>query len=386
MATTIENYFPQGLATENAFIGREKEITSLLKNIQTGHHTLLLAPRRYGKTSLAIETLTQLEVPYAEINCYLAVSPQAIERKILIAVQSILKQVISKPENILRSVQAFFNKSKKKWSIGFKGMMGVEITPGDHESSPDNILTALNLIEEVLKKHDKKALMFIDEIQEINNLDESKQIQAAIREFAQRAKRLVFIFSGSNRHMLAQMFDDKVMPLYELCERIILDRIEEKSYKEYLNKVSKATFGSALPEESFAKIMNITERHPKRVYNLCYYLWQVCEGHKRPPTVKDIDKAWSDYLVLRVKDTQYHLSRLSAGQLKVLTLIAAGFNQEISGKIAQQKVNMASSSIVNALRLLVEGDYIEIFPQGRYRVIDPLIKDILVKYEIVNLN
>jgi len=42
MIDMIENYFPQGIATGNAFIGRDKDMEWLIKNIQTGHHTLLL--------------------------------------------------------------------------------------------------------------------------------------------------------------------------------------------------------------------------------------------------------------------------------------------------------------------------------------------------------
>lgn len=389
MANFLNNYFPQGLATAESFIGRQKEMEWLMKNIQIGHHTLLLAPRRYGKTSLAINILQKLDLPYVEINCYLILSADALEKKFLLAAQTLLNNIISKPEQILTSVQSFFKKSKKHWTLGFKGIFGVEIIPEKDNNHADNILTTLQLIEDTLAKQKKNAVMFIDEIQEIDLLKENKQIEGAIRQFAQQSKSLVFIFSGSNRHMLLHMFDDRSMPLYELCDRIILDRISEESYEQYLNKVAKKTFDKFLPQETGQKIFELSERHPKRIYNLCFYLWRLCENANKVPTAQDVVDAWDMYVNQRLKDSQYHLRRLSAGQIKVLTLIATSFDQEITGQLAQKKVKISGPSIVKALQVLEMQDYIERMPDKfgpAYRVIDPLLRDVLVKYELGNLN
>ncbi|MCK4607993.1 MAG: ATP-binding protein [Gammaproteobacteria bacterium] len=381
----IENHFPQGLAIGDSFIGREEQMAWLMKNINSGYHTLLLAPRRYGKTSLAINTLAQINIPYTEVNCYLALSASAVEKKIIIAVQSLLEKLISKPEKILTAIQSFFKKGEKRWTLGFKGVFGLEIVPDSNDDHPENILTALQLIEDVLEKQKKTAVMFIDEIQEISSLKESKQLGAAIRQFAQHSKRLVFIFSGSNRRMLIQMFDDSSMPLYELCDRIILDRIDTQSYECYLNKVAKKTFNKSLSKGTLQAIMQFSERHPKRIYNLCFHLWRLCENQNKTPDEAAVKTAWDLFLDQRVRDVQYHLRRLSAGQIKVLTLIAMDITKELSGQIAQAKVKLAGPSIIKALQVLEAGDYIEKDSQGVYRVLDPLIRDILVRDESVNL-
>ena len=62
------NHFPQGIAMGDTFLGREKELRALNYNIQKGHHTLLIAPRRFGKTSLALNVLEKLKLPYFEMN------------------------------------------------------------------------------------------------------------------------------------------------------------------------------------------------------------------------------------------------------------------------------------------------------------------------------
>lgn len=382
----IENYFPQGIASGNAFIGRENEINYLMKNIQMGRHTLLLAPRRYGKTSLAINTFNRLSIPYVEVNCYLALSASAIEKKFLIAVQTLLNKIISKPEKLLNNIQSFLKKGKKSWTLGFKGIAGVEITPDETEDYSENILTSLMLLEHVLEKQQQIAVMFLDEIQEIASLKESRQLEGAIRQFAQHSKKLVFVFSGSNRRMLTQMFDDRTMPLYELCDRIILGRIDAKDYEQYLNNISQKTFNIPLSKSVFQKIIQLSERHPKRIYNLCFCLWRFCEDSNKIPTEEDVIQTWDRYLQQRFKDISYYLKKLSSGQIKVLTLIAINFQQEITGQAAQKKVKLSGPSIVKSLQILEANDYIEKNQDNSYTIIDPLVKDILLNYETVNLD
>lgn len=47
------DYFPLGKAHGKAFCNREYETEWLLKNINSAKHSLVMAPRRFGKSSLA---------------------------------------------------------------------------------------------------------------------------------------------------------------------------------------------------------------------------------------------------------------------------------------------------------------------------------------------
>ena len=63
-------YFPRGIATGIAFCNRENERQRLIKNINSRQHTLIMSPRRYGKTSLALKNLEKIKWPYAQVNLY----------------------------------------------------------------------------------------------------------------------------------------------------------------------------------------------------------------------------------------------------------------------------------------------------------------------------
>ena len=375
----VQDFFPQGIAKGQSFIGREEEVTRLKKNIAAGHHTLLIAPRRYGKTSLAQNVISGLGILNNDVNFFLCRNGEAVERKIRACIAQALGKDDDLQEKVFSSLRDFFKHSKKKWTFGFKGVAGVELTPDDSDDVAGNIYTALTVLESTLNDLGKKAVLFFDEVQEIDLLDDGRQLQGAIREFAQISQHVVFIFSGSNRRLLHHMFDDSSMPLYELCEREQLHKISVNTYRAYLNHVASKTFDSPIDDSVLEAIFSITERHPKRVYNLCYQLWN--DHPEGNYTVDIVKEAWDSLLKMRVKDVRGKLSNLNNSQLAVLTFIATGNDTLVTSRDAQNKVNLSSAAIVKAIRYLEDEDFIEKHVEGNFALIDPLIKDVLVKYE-----
>jgi len=375
----FERYFPWGIACGEAFLGRKKEINRLKNNITKGYHTLLLSPRRYGKTSLAKYVINSTKQLWIEIDLFVAQDEFSVEQKFLKGVQSIISQ-IDAPEKWFNILVNFFKHTNKTWTVGIKGLQ-LELKPESHKDIPQNILDSLTALEYVLKKKKQKAILFIDEFQEIANIKINRAIEGAIRNFAQSTAHIVFIFSGSSRHMLKHMFGDKTRPLYALCDEINLDRLKSEDYKTYLNKVAKKTWGEELKEEVLHKIIEVTECHPRYVYNLCMFLWEHCVQLKKKIAERDIDIVWTMLIEDRLKDTREILSAKSKGQIKILSLIALGYNKEITGQLAQGKLAMSGSAISQSLKILEKEDYIEkILPDTSYRIIDPLLRSTLAKY------
>ncbi len=380
-----EDHFPQGIAKGNAFLGREKEIKDLRYNITKGHHTLIFGSRRYGKTSLVKRVLEDLNIPYGETNFFISQTPRSVELKIMDTIRSVTNILIGNEAEAgatLSKLSTYFSKAKKKWSFGIKGIVGVEIIPEDDEDIPENILVALNFLESLLSDFNQKAVLFLDEIQEINQIENGFALQGAIREFAQHSKYIVFIFSGSNRRLLSHMFDDRSMPLYELCERLSLGRIGQELYARYINKIAKETKNGELSTETLNQIFLLTKLHPKRVYNLCFQIWKDYEDNKITP--EQVEKSWNELLEKKSDVIRGQLKHLNSGALKVLTLVSENNEIPITGKIAQSKVDLTSAAIVNALRALEEEDLI-FREQDKYQIVDPLIASFLYKYERYNI-
>ncbi len=371
----FRKFFPKGIAKEGQFFNRTKELKRLVGNLENVVHTVLVAPRRYGKTSLAKEAIRQTGYPSVELDLFVATSEVDVGQKIVAAVSDLIGQISSDSEQWLHSLRDYFARANKKWTIGIKGFK-LELVPDNIKTVPQNILDALEALEHLLSDQDKKAVLYIDEFQEVLETDSGKAIEGAIRHFAQEALHVVIIFSGSNRRMLKKIFNDRSRPLYSLCDEIRLDRIDANYYITYLRMISKETYGTELSDSVIDEILRLSDRHPKYVYLLALEVWLASEDAL--PTVGLVQAVWREYVLIKRKDVRIELASRTQTQLKILTEIANGNDSALSGQVNQHALVLTSSSITQALRVLEEHDFIERTKEGIYRIIDPLIKSSLM--------
>lgn len=374
-----EAYFPRGIAKGNAFCNRQAEREQLKNNIQICHHTLLISPRRYGKTSLVKYAVEELDILYGETDLFIAVDAKQIEQQILAAIKNIMQTVSTSIEQTIFNVAQFFKKINTKWTVGTQGVE-IVLIPDRQAPSPMTIIEALQALEDLLKKKNQRAVLFIDEIQEIGEVAEGKGIEGAIRHVAQEAQHIAFIFSGSKRHLLANMFYDKARPLYKLCDRIRLERISEADYQKHLNALAKKRWGNTFSEEALAAIFNFTECHPFYLNALCLRLWTT--DLKKIPTSDVVEQYWNVLVAEERQEIIRELETLSTGQRKILIAIAQGHNTALTGKIFLRKMGLTSSSVSEALKKLELRDYIEKNENGEYHCIDPMFATALRLYFI----
>jgi len=221
----------------------------------------------------------------------------------------------------------------------------------------------------------------MDEVQEIIRLELSSEIQGAIRHFAQKTSRVVFVFSGSNRRMLRHMFTDNSMPLYQLCDGITLGKISEKTYVNYLRKVSKKSWKESLSDDIICEIIRLSERHPRRIYNLCLYLWRLSDISGKHPQLKNVNDAWQKLINSEAKGIRYSLSKRNTSQLKLLAYIALDGKSALTGKDAQIATDLSSTALSKALQQLEENDLVERNEHGVLHIVDPVVRDTLALYE-----
>ena len=364
-------YFPLGIAKGDAFCNRVNERKKIIQNVKKGQHTVIISPRRYGKSSLALYCLEEGDFLYTRVDLFVAVNAKTIENQILEGVKNLINKISSVPEQALGILKNYIKSLKSKWIIGTDGI-SIELIP-DKESDPaTNIMEALQLLENYLRKKEMKAVFFIDEFQEIGSLANSSGIEGAIRHVAQESESLCFIFSGSNRHILATMFDDRGRPLYMLCDRVSVDRIHESDYTHYINNVAMKTWKKKMEESAIREIFTKTERHPYYMNALCDKLWSDFENS--PPAVDDIKMIWREYVMQEESKIAKEISDLSMAQKKLLITIAKGNSKDLSGKIHLRKFDITSAAVTKALRSLEENDYINKDKDGRYFLVDPLLK------------
>jgi len=370
---TSRQLFPLGKAYGAAFCNRVEETEQLVGNIRNSKHTLLIAPRRYGKSSLAERAMEKAKLPSIKINFHLSTSEQEIADLILNGVMQLIGAAIGKIEKLTNSIKKYLSNLELVMKLGNEEV-GLSLIPKKQENISVIISEALLLLEKLLKEKKKRAVIFFDEFQEVDHISKTKGIEGAIRTAAQETEYLSIVFSGSIRSLLLTMFEDENRPLYKLCRKIKLDRISSADYQKHLQKIATGTWGNPLPPEVFSKIMQLSNRHPYYVNYLCDIVWEICQ---HPPKITDVSKAWKIVITEEWRDALKELSDLPLGQRRILKFIANHAVTHLQSRAISEALSMAVSSIATSVNTLIEKDYIEKDPTGNYQIINPLLFSIL---------
>lgn len=369
----IRRLFPLGKAQGKAFCNRTQETEKLIAHIKSGKHTYLVAPRRYGKSSLCEHVFTSSEISHETVDFHLAVTERDAEQIIIKGVIELIGKSIGTVDKLQTVIKKYIKYLTPKVVLGMD-YMKLELGLDPNINPAENIAEALFLLEKLLQEHHKTAVLLLDEFQEIGGMEKGKGIEGAIRHVAQETQNLSFIFCGSNPHMLKTMFEDERRPLYKLCRKLVLDRIAESHYQSHLNQAAVEHWGEELPDETLEKILFLTERHPYYVNYLCDELWS---ENDRIPTAEQVEKAWDILIEEERSDLLKDFFSLSDNQRKVLIYLANFGGENMYSSDVVTKTGIPSGSIAKTLATLIEKDYLE-KRDNLYRFIVPVYKKLLL--------
>ena len=377
--------FPLKIAKGEQFCNRIEERKLLSRNIALARPTVLISPgRRYGKSSLVYKVAEEVKMPFEAIDLFLAHDDKAVTKRILSGIAQLVSQIMPVSKKTLALVQNCFSSFKIAMSTaGF----GIEVT---HESgathSVDQIFDALKALAKLAEERKQRVILFIDEFQDIVSAESSKAIQGAIRHVAQSTPWIIFIFSGSSKSLLLELFNDKNKPLYKLCDKMIIERIASTDYISYIQKAAKKRWKNELQTEVIVRTLTLTQLHPFYINMLCNELWK----NETPPNIESVSKAWLACYEQEERWIVAELEKLTNNQQELLKLFAL---HPISEPTSQHFVAMSGlplSSVRQGFRSLIDKDMLHQIKQedihlpslkvGEYQVLDPLIGFALRKY------
>jgi uncharacterized protein len=366
----INNYFPLGIAKGKAFFNRTTERKFLTNNISAGNNCFIVSPRRYGKTSLILKVLNELEITYKEIDLFTAKESEEIDIVITNEIFELIKSITPKHEQLIKYIKDYFKKLQVKTIITHEGL-SLEVEKG---SAPGiNVLEMLSALDKILLKKEMNAVIFFDEFQQVGKLENSNEIEGAIRHIAQKSDNITFLFSGSNRHILNNMIDDKSKPLYKLCNRYNLERMQKCHYFKHITEASKDLWGESLAENTILKILELTELHPYYVNALCNNIY--INSTEKLPSPEDVVNIWNDYVLQEKTNIARELEALNHSQYSILKHIIKGNNTILTGKESLSKLQLSVNAVLTGIRKLTEKDIIYKTNNGEYAILDPLIRE-----------
>ena len=375
--------FPSKLALGDQFCNRVKERRELADKVSKVRHTVLVSPRRYGKSSLVYYVISELKLPFVSVDLFLAHDDKTVTKRILEGISASLSQILPASNQTIEKVKKIFSKFHASLNLG---LFQIELMNENAEiDAVDQIYSALTALESMAVQEKKKMIIFIDEFQDIAVAQSARSIQGAIRHVAQASQQLMFIFSGSNRHLLETLFNDKSMPLYMLCDKIYLERMSSQDYQPHLQKLAIKKWKKELSEPVLQRIFSLTELHPFYVNLLCHKVWQDAY-----PTTSVVEACWEACTQEEIRRIRAELEKLSRNQQTVMKALALEPTTAPSGLAFSIKAGIAISSLHQAIKALYDKDMVyevkdqdplvSFLQKGQVRVLDPLISYYLKKY------
>ena len=360
-------FITKGYAGADYFCDRVQETAQLVELTTNGNNIALIAPRRLGKTNLIHHYLSQSEIKDRYYTFYIDIYATGSLRDFVnVFGRAILDELKPKGKifwegflNVLRSLRSEITydiNNFPTWSVGL----------GDIEHPQ----TTLDEIFYYLSHADKPCIVVFDEFQQIVGYSDMPEIEATLRTYIQKCVNSTFLFAGSKRHLMGEIFTSSSRPFYQSVMIMNLKPITKEKYTAFA--VSQfARYGKEiLPqavEDVYCRFDGITSCL-QRVMNVLFLKTE--QGQICSPEM--VDNAINYILDLLNETYADILEKLPYKQREVFCAIAReGKAKGITGSAFIKKYHLQTVSVVNAaVRGLLEKDLIT-EDKGFYSVYDP---------------
>lgn len=170
-----------------------------------------------------------------------------------------------------------------------------------------------------LEQADKPCIFAIDEFQQIAQYPE-KNIEATLRTHIQKMNNCLFIYAGSNRHVLENMFNSTAKPFYNSAEQIYLDCIPKDVYTAFA-KEQFAVAGREITSDAVVLAYDLFEGHTYYVHNILHNAFAYLDTNKKIDE-NDIRNILSDILEEKGHTFSSVMNQLNYQQKETLIAIA----------------------------------------------------------------
>lgn len=342
--------------SEDNFIGREEESRHLAENFRGGINTILISPRRWGKTSLVNHVCRQLsssELLIVKLDIFGCKSEYEFYN---LLASSVLQQTASRTELWLDEAKDFLLRLTPKISLSpdpnqeYRVSLG--ITPKTHTYQE-----VLSLPETIAQRKGKHVVVCIDEFQQVGEWPDSRFIQGRLRSVWQQQEHVTYCLYGSKQHLMSSIFASKSMPFYQFGDIVWLKRMPTETWVPYIIKQFNAV-GKTISEVLATKICAIVDCYSSYVQQLARFLvLQVPDGGQATEAMLEV--AVGRLLEANEMLFMQQIEPLSAYQLNFLKAIAAGNHDGFTDRETRSNYDLGSpSNIVRLKDALIDKDLI----------------------------
>ena len=372
MAKNMEAPFVFGVRVEgDAFTDRREETERLKANFTYGVNTILISPRRMGKTSLVDKVCSLVEgddIKIARIDAFGCRSENDFINAFATAV---VRATSNKWEEWMENAKVFLSRFVPKISFGQDPLNDFSLSL-EYNASNQTTEEVLKLPEVIAQSKGYRIVVCIDEFQQIGDFPDSLTFQKKLRGIWQLQSHVSYCLYGSKKHMMEQMFQNQSYPFYRFDDFFYLNKIGEEDWVEYICQRFEAT-GKHISENLAREICLVTDRYSSYVQQLAWFVW-LRMADATPATSKDvqygIDRLLDACEPLFIQQTE----DLSAYQMNFLHALVngvhTGFTQ--SAILANYRLGTAAN-ITRLKKALIEKNLVMTTAPKYLEMSDPIL-------------
>jgi len=352
------------------FINRDRDLETIKINLKSGINTILISPRRWGKSSLVKKVSEQIKSENPELYfCFIDLFNIRSEENFYEDFATKLIRITStKWEDWIKNGKKFFSNLIPRFNIGLDPVHDFKITFDWQElkKSQDEIL---ELPQSISIARKIRIVVCIDEFQNITQFDQSLAFQKKLRSIWQRHQQVAYCLYGSKRHMLAEIFENKSMPFYKFGETRFLNKIPEQYWIEYIIRQFSST-GKSISNELSAQIAAMMENHPYFVQMLAKNVWQ---NTAKKCSSEIIALTLHELLIQNSLMFQRELDHLTNKQINFLKALAFGVTK-FSTKETLATYDLGTQGNITRIKSSLENSEIIDLWGDKIEFIDPLFR------------
>lgn len=361
------------------FCDRQEELSGLVRNLENGSSTTLFSARRMGKTGLLHHTISHL--PKDCKGVYVDIMATEDLNQFLNLLTTAIVKAIPERSNIGKKLWNFVKSMRPV--IAFDTLSGEPQVTFDLDK--EQVEYSISSVLQFLETQDYNTLIVIDEFQQITQYPE-KKTEAWLRSQVQLLKRVLFIFSGSQEHLMSELFSSPERPFYRSTQMMRLGKIKDDVYRDFIIEKFRE-HKKEMPAEVCQEILDWCDTYTFYVQSVCNRVFSATTS----AVTTELWKKQAEILLLEQEHLFYNYRNLlSNAQWQLLKAIAAEEKlYQPTGKDFIQKYKLGSSSIVlRSLEALIKYEMVlreyHEGGEGYYRVYDVFFQHWIKRKFVLN--
>jgi len=355
----VNPFICQGYESPEYFCDRIEETENMISTLYNGRNITLISPRRLGKTGLIWNTFHHIKSENKDAICiYIDIFPSKSQSEFVRMLgTAVLNETLSKSKMLGKKMLEMLGSLRPVLGVdALTGMPNVtlNVDPTQSEMTIRNIFAYLNKIQ-------REVFIAIDEFQQINEYPESGT-EAMLRSYIQFSHNIHFVFSGSKKHIMSEMFTSPQRPFYQSTDILNLAPLNEETYYQFANNFFETNKGG-LDREVFRELYDTYDGYTWYVQSVLNRLYEkfrtVSSSAQLRETILNVvesKKPQYESLVMFLTDNQFSLLRAVAKERVA--------EQPMGKEFIKKHGLSGSSSVKTALDVLCEKELLYRMPEG----------------------